>query len=65
MILILQIFDVTANENAHYKRNELECLFKPRRWDTSFSHQSLLITVFTPFCMEIMQPGLPSSGVHN
>ena len=22
-----QIFDVTANENARYKRNELECLF--------------------------------------
>ena len=24
MILMLQIFDVTANENARYKRNELE-----------------------------------------
>ena len=24
MILMPQIFDVTANENAHYKRNELE-----------------------------------------
>ena len=22
-----QIFDVTANENARYKRNELECVF--------------------------------------
>ena len=22
-----QIFDVTANENAHYKHNELECVF--------------------------------------
>ena len=22
-----QIFDVTANENARYKRNELECIF--------------------------------------
>ena len=26
MILMPQIFDVTANENARYKRNELECL---------------------------------------
>ena len=25
MILMPQIFDVTANENACYKRNELEC----------------------------------------
>ena len=25
MILMPQIFDVTANENARYKRNELEC----------------------------------------
>ena len=23
---MLQIFDVTANENARYKRNELECI---------------------------------------
>ena len=27
MILMPQIFDVTANENARYKRNELEILF--------------------------------------
>ena len=27
MILMPQIFDVTANENARYKRNELEYLF--------------------------------------
>ena len=27
MILMPQIFDVTANENARYKRNELEWLF--------------------------------------
>ena len=26
MILMPQIFDVTANENARYKRNELECI---------------------------------------
>ena len=26
MILMPQIFDVTANENARYKRNELECV---------------------------------------
>ena len=25
MILMPQIFDVTANENVRYKRNELEC----------------------------------------
>ena len=25
MILMPQIFDVIANENARYKRNELEC----------------------------------------
>ena len=28
MILMPQIFDVTANENARYKRNELELKFK-------------------------------------
>ena len=27
MILMPQIFDVTANENARYKRNELELYF--------------------------------------
>ena len=27
MILMPQIFNVTANENALYKRNELECSF--------------------------------------
>ena len=27
MILMPQIFDVTANENARYKRNELEFVF--------------------------------------
>ena len=27
MIIMPQIFDVTANENAHYKRNELELGF--------------------------------------
>ena len=27
MILMPQIFDVTANENLRYKRNELECVF--------------------------------------
>ena len=27
MILMPQIFDVTANENARYKRNELEMKF--------------------------------------
>ena len=26
-----QIFDVTTNENARYKRNELESIFKQRR----------------------------------
>ena len=30
MILMPQIFDVTANENARYKRNELECKFSLR-----------------------------------
>ena len=28
MILMPQIFDVTANENARYKCNELECIVK-------------------------------------
>ena len=28
MILMPQIFDVTANENARYKSNELEFLFE-------------------------------------
>ena len=28
MILMLQIFDVTANENARYKHNELEYCFE-------------------------------------
>ena len=27
MILMLQIFDITANENARYKRYELECSY--------------------------------------
>ena len=27
MILMPQFFDVIANENARYKRNELECKF--------------------------------------
>ena len=27
-----QIFDVTANENARYKRNELEWKLTPRVW---------------------------------
>ena len=31
MILMPQIFDVTANENARYKRNELECILKDRK----------------------------------
>ena len=31
MILMPQIFDVTANENARYKRNELECTFMKAR----------------------------------
>ena len=26
MILMLQSFDIIANENARYKRNELECI---------------------------------------
>ena len=30
MILMPQIFDVTANENARYKRNELEYIFHGR-----------------------------------
>ena len=30
MILMPQIFDVTANENARYKQNELEILFHIR-----------------------------------
>ena len=29
MILMPQIFDVTANENARYKRNELESRIYP------------------------------------
>ena len=32
MILMPQIFNVTANENAHYKRNELEYWFQPYRF---------------------------------
>ena len=30
MILMPQIFDVTANENARYKRNELESGFNSK-----------------------------------
>ena len=30
MILMPQIFDVTANENARYKRNELECILNAK-----------------------------------
>ena len=31
MILMPQIFDVTANENARYKRNELELVIKKNK----------------------------------
>ena len=34
------------------------------RFITRLTNLSVL-GVFTPFCMEIMQPGLPGSGVHN
>ena len=34
MILMPQMFDVTANENARYKRNELECISMAGfKWD--------------------------------
>ena len=33
MILMLQIFDVIANENAHYKCNELELPFWQNYYD--------------------------------
>ena len=37
MILMLQIFDVTANENARYKRNELEFWFESYDQGSSLS----------------------------
>ena len=36
MMLMPQIFDVTANENARYKRNELECKFREIDIDFGF-----------------------------
>ena len=35
MILMPQIFDVTANENARCKRNELE--FNVYKWENAYS----------------------------
>ena len=40
MILMPQIFDVTANENARYKRNELEYVFDMFGLAVVFSHNS-------------------------
>ena len=34
MILMPQIFDVTANENVRYKRNELESSFMKNKINT-------------------------------
>ena len=36
MILMLQIFDVTANENARYKRNELVLICMHNLCETTF-----------------------------
>ena len=39
MILMPQIFDVTANENARYKRNELELNFIYKiNWSSKILH---------------------------
>ena len=50
MILMPQIFDITANENARYKRNELELqlpwLSKPRHGLQIFDTQvNLLVQI--------------------
>ena len=45
MILMPQIFDVTANENARYKRNELEWLLNVTC--------SLSLLVFNVTCNEV------------
>ena len=44
MILMPQIFDVTANENARYKRNELECYFTSIMEDTALVKKKLAKT---------------------
>ena len=44
MILMPQIFDVTANENARYKRNELELCFGAIK-----SRQDKFVKNFTHF----------------
>ena len=41
MILMPQIFDVIANENARYKRNELE--FNLDCWEPIFCHTLQLL----------------------
>ena len=41
MILMPQIFDVTANENARYKRNELEYWFNLASFTSCFWSQNL------------------------
>ena len=38
MILMPQIFDVTANENARYKRNELEFHITSRNFMENWIH---------------------------
>ena len=43
MILMPQIADVTANENARYKRNELECLTLA---NFSFEYYAQCISVY-------------------
>ena len=44
MILCRQISDVIANENARYKRNELEFNFNLYEENRKYSHMSLNIT---------------------
>ena len=46
MILMSQIFDVTANENARYKRNELELLFILILIQANYKISTLLIQIF-------------------
>ena len=45
MILMPQIFDVTANENARYKRNELESLFYHHKYEFQYCKPYLICGV--------------------
>ena len=43
MILMPQIFDVIANENARYKRNVLELHFNVKVYEGGYTHPAYIL----------------------